>query len=195
MPTSRIRFSCACGKRLAAPASAAGRRGQCPRCGQSLTVPLPVPVAARDSAPVPPRLSPCDHPRLEELAQALRTAFADRLDRYAVVNGCPELRFVIPEHRQQSIRLSVERDAHDREWLVIGSEIGTVTMFEETTAALRLNRQMPAGRLFLDDYQVLQLEHRLPLNEVDESTVAQAVDAVSRAADEFEAQLFGIDVR
>ncbi len=36
-----MKFSCACGKRLEAPESAAGTQGRCPGCGNVLTIPRP----------------------------------------------------------------------------------------------------------------------------------------------------------
>src|SRR5262245_26636587 len=35
----KIKFACACGKKLAADASAAGRKAKCPACGQAVQVP------------------------------------------------------------------------------------------------------------------------------------------------------------
>lgn len=37
----KIRFSCACGKQLAAPAAAAGRRARCPQCQTVVEIPRP----------------------------------------------------------------------------------------------------------------------------------------------------------
>ncbi len=39
--SSKIRFSCACGKQLSAPAAAAGRRARCPQCQAVVEVPRP----------------------------------------------------------------------------------------------------------------------------------------------------------
>lgn len=41
----RIRVTCACGARLAAPPNAAGRRVRCPKCGQPVAVPSASPAA------------------------------------------------------------------------------------------------------------------------------------------------------
>src|SRR5262245_9484972 len=42
----KIKFACACGKSLAADASAAGRKAKCPACGQAVQVPQPPPAVA-----------------------------------------------------------------------------------------------------------------------------------------------------
>ena len=55
----RIRFTCHCGRRLAAPASAIGKRSACPNCGSSVVVPeqpqkatdVPVGSSTRKSTP------------------------------------------------------------------------------------------------------------------------------------------------
>src|SRR5262245_35676529 len=44
----KIKFACACGKSLAADASAAGRKAKCPACGQAVQVPQ-LPPAASES--------------------------------------------------------------------------------------------------------------------------------------------------
>jgi hypothetical protein len=44
----KIKFACACGKKLAADASAAGRKAKCPACGQAVQVPQPSPELATE---------------------------------------------------------------------------------------------------------------------------------------------------
>ena len=46
--TDRITVECKCGKRLKAPASAAGKRAKCPACGNVLTITAPPPPAEDD---------------------------------------------------------------------------------------------------------------------------------------------------
>lgn len=48
----RIAIQCACGVKLKVPASAAGRRAKCPKCGEPFTVPVPAETTA--SAPAAP---------------------------------------------------------------------------------------------------------------------------------------------
>ncbi len=195
MTRPMIRFTCACGKRLATPVKFAGRQAQCPKCKKTLRVPRPKRPAAPPSPPATEPVTSCSHPKLDSFYRVLLKKFADRIDRHEVVDGAPTLRFLIPEERHQAIRLVVEKDDKDREWLLIQSEIGTVTTFDETATALKLNHSMHSGRLYLDDFQILQLEHRARLDEVDEAEVVAEVAEVAHEADVFEADLFGIDVR
>ena len=44
----KITVECKCGARLKAPASAAGRKAKCPKCGATLTVQAPPPPPAQD---------------------------------------------------------------------------------------------------------------------------------------------------
>ena len=44
----KITVACACGAKLKAPASAAGRKARCPKCGATLTVEAPPPARADD---------------------------------------------------------------------------------------------------------------------------------------------------
>lgn len=44
----QIRLDCACGKRIAVPASAAGRKARCPQCKATVTIPGAAPVDALD---------------------------------------------------------------------------------------------------------------------------------------------------
>ena len=77
-----ISFACgSCGKEVRAPASAAGKRGKCPHCGQSNLIPAPAQAADEDDDLLP--LAPLDEEderhRREELdrifqqEQVLRT--------------------------------------------------------------------------------------------------------------------------
>ena len=43
---AKIKFFCACGKKLSAEVSAAGRKAKCPGCGQVVQVPQPMPAPA-----------------------------------------------------------------------------------------------------------------------------------------------------
>lgn len=193
MAVPMIRFSCECGKRLAAPAKYAGREGDCTKCGKKITVPHPKPAAR--SSPAPEPVEKCEHPKLDHLYRTLVKRFSKKIDRHDVHNGVPTLRFIIPEDRHQQIQLQVETDDKNREWLVIRSEIGTVTTLDEMTVALQLNRSLLTSRLYLDKYQVLQLESRHRLDEIAETEAVSAVEEVAHWADEFEAKLFSIDVR
>jgi hypothetical protein len=49
-----IRVQCACGKTLAAPDNAAGKRAKCPKCGASLQIPAAGATAAEPGATAPP---------------------------------------------------------------------------------------------------------------------------------------------
>jgi hypothetical protein len=153
----------------------------------------------RKRAAAPPEAAgnqqPCAHPRLEAFYRALLKQFQPLIAQHEVANGMPTVRLALPEDRRQAIRLHVEPDDRGREWLVIDSEIGTLTTFEEAATALKLNHALGAARLYLDKHQVLQLEYRARLDETAEADVLQAVEHVARWADEFEAELFGIDVR
>lgn len=195
---SRVRFQCHCGKRLSAAVSSAGKQGHCPRCKAKLTVPKPKPTRKEAALQTESARAPaerCRHPKLQSLYEAVLERFPEDVRRHGIEAGCPVLKFVIPEDREQAIRLAVETDAKSHEWLIVSSEIGTVMTFDETATALRLNRTIPSGRLVLDDRQVLMLEHRERLDEVDEQGIIGTVQAVGRWADEFESQLFGLDVR
>ncbi len=52
----QIIYDCECGQRIGAPASAAGRRAKCPKCGRIAQVPAPD-VPAPDAAPGPAQAS------------------------------------------------------------------------------------------------------------------------------------------
>ena len=60
-----IRFSCSCGKRLAARVKHAGQDTTCPKCKQSVHVPTPPGAGASTVSPDP--VAPCGHPRLDDL--------------------------------------------------------------------------------------------------------------------------------
>ena len=102
---------------------------------------------------------------------------------------------MVPEKRRQRFRLDVNHDVNSQDWLIIDSEIGTVTTIDEMRTALERNRALTTSRLFIDDTQVPQVEYRTPLDDVDETRLIQAVNEVAGRADELEATLFGIDVR
>jgi len=189
-----IRFHCTCGKRLAAPARFTGRTGECPQCGETVTVPPPIPETSLPPPKQEVTAARCSDPRLDGFYGVLREAFAKHLDSHGVNGGNPVLRFIIPESRRQQVTLWLETD-DDREWLVVGSEIGTISILREALLALRLNRHLRAGHLYLDDEHILRLEHRLPADGLDDRRVVNAVKDVARWADEFEEQLFAIDVR
>lgn len=194
--TALIRFQCPdCGKRYVAPATTAGRKGNCKKCGKPLVVPEvhPSSLPAEPSEPVPPHSF--EHATLEECYHVIVKRFADQLAGHTVRDGRPRFRFVIPEDRKQEIELLVESEKPDREWLVVTSEIGTVTTLDEMTIALKLNRSLGSSRLYLDDTQVLQLESRHPLETISEPAVVQAVREVAQWADQIEEKLFMIDVR
>ncbi len=196
MSRSLIRFACVCGKTLAAEAKHAGKKTHCPRCKRKVEVPAPLP----DAAPGPDRLSlepagKCRHPRLDEFYRSLLGALGGSIDRHEVDDGRPSIRVRLPEHRRQAIRLDVRKDGAGSEQLFVESEIGTVTSFEETVQALRRNRSLGSLRLYLDDAQLLLVEARVRLDEVGEAEVLALVEDVSREADEFEAALFGVDLR
>ena len=59
---SKISVQCACGKKLMAPITSAGRKAKCPGCGTTLEIPMPIeePVAVRksSSAAAPARPGP-----------------------------------------------------------------------------------------------------------------------------------------
>lgn len=195
MARSMIRFSCVCGKTLAADSRHAGRKSTCPRCKRSVEVPFPPdPPAGSEAVPLRPA-GKCRHPRLDEFYAAVLSERGEAIDHHEVDGGRPTIRFRLPPHRRQSIRLDVVRDEKGRELLAVESEIGTVTTFEETAKALQMNRKLEGGRLFLDDTQLLLIEARARLEELDRREVLAMVDEVSRRADEFEEALFGIDVR
>ena len=195
MPRSLIRFSCDCGKRLATTVKFAGRKTECPRCKQPITVPEKNSRPAPSRKPAVAAVASTGHPQLDSYALVLLKQFAEQIDEHQLADGEVTLRFLLPDQRRQTIRLSVEKDKHDRQWLLVSSEIGTVSTFDETATALRLNRRLTSGRLYLDDIQILQFEHRARLDEIDEARIVSAVDDVARWADEFEEKLFGIDVR
>lgn len=194
MSRPMIRFSCACGKSLSADAKHAGRSTHCPRCKRKVEVP------AAPAAEEPARVSrepagPCRHPRLDAFYAGILASLGDSIDHHEVDEGRPSVRLTLPDHRRQAIRLDVQKDEKGRERLVVESEVGTVTSFEETVKALRMNRSLGQARLVLDDAQVLLVEARVRLDEVGEADVLQLVDRVSRKADELEAALFGVDIR
>ena len=195
MPQPLIRFACPCGKRVAAPPEFAGKKAKCPKCGNHVTVPAVQPSVTRPQPSAKSQREPCHHPALEDCYQKLVTHFENQIDHHEVTRGCPSLRFLIPEDRHQVIKLHVEKDANELEWLVVQSEIGTISTLEETTKALKLNRQIRSGVLYLDDYDVLQLEIKTRLNELDDTRLVDSIADVARWADEFEAELFMIDLR
>ena len=196
MTHALIRFTCSsCNKRYVAPAKTVGRKGKCKKCGQMLVVPEPQHEPALAKAPEPAKPPSFEHPTLEECYQVIHRRFADQFDRHSVERGRPRFRFIIPEDRTQEIRLLVEADDAGREWLVIISEIGTVTTLDEMTTALKLNRSLGSSRLFLDDSQVLNLESRHPVEGLHEPALVKAVKEVAARADQIEETLFLIDVR
>lgn len=62
-----IRFACACGKIIAVPASAAGKRGKCASCGRPLVVPGAAPGQVAGAKPEPPRSITSPPPARDEL--------------------------------------------------------------------------------------------------------------------------------
>ncbi|MBI4618457.1 MAG: hypothetical protein HY720_32970 [Planctomycetes bacterium] len=194
MANELIRFSCPCGKRLAAPPKRAGQTTSCPKCGSPVTVPA-------DAGPPPePPMSlepagPCSHPRLDEFYRVLLSRFAQRMDKHGVEQGNPTVRILLPLYRRQEVRLSVGRDRRGRDVLAVRSEIGTLSILEEALAALKVNRGLGKARLYLDDGNVLSIESLHRLAELDADEVAGAVEEIAARADEIEAKLFGVDVR
>jgi len=194
MTASLIRFACSCGKRFSAKAKYAGRKTKCPKCDAPITVPEPKPAAPPSSKKVPP-IEKCKTGQLDKIYASLRAHFADRLEDHSVDRGTPILKLKVPVERSQTLRVDMETDADGHEWLVMGSEIGTVTLFSETAEALRMNHKLTTGRLYLDRMQVLQLEHRLLMSDINEARLLKEADDLAQQADEFEETLFRIDVR
>jgi len=195
MTQALIRFKCSCGKRLAAPVKAAGRKGKCSKCGKTVSVPKAKSSQSRVAEVDPEQADNLEHPALEQCYRLAVKRFSKQLDHHGVEHGRPVLRFVLPEDRQQEIRLSVETDESDREWMTVESEIGTVTTLDEMIIALKQNRKLDASRLYLDDFQILHLVARHRLDALSESAVTRAIKEVAHWADEFEEKLFMIDVR
>ena len=193
MAPALIRFQCSCGKRLAAPVRYAGRSTKCPKCDSHVVVPESR-VDDSVAAKLEPTFAGASHPKLEEFHRLLADRFADRLLEHGVKDGCPVLRFVIPQDRQQDIRLTIDADA-DQQILVIGSEIGTIMTLQEMTTALKMNRHLVASRLYLDDRDVLLLEYRAPLDGRTEAEAVSAVEEIANRADELEERLFLVDLR
>jgi len=82
MSEELIRFACACGKHLKAPASAVGRTFKCPACGKTVVCPAPAetaPVAEAEhpQQPAEVRLSPETEATLRK--QAEMVSLWDRL--------------------------------------------------------------------------------------------------------------------
>ena len=189
-----IRFGCSsCGKRLSARMKHVGREAECPKCNTKVLVPAP-PGAGANSTPSTP-VAPCGHPRLDDFYLILLDRLAPRYEHHTVVNGNPRFRLQLPGFRKQQVYLEIGQSRRGEEILVVRSEIGTLSMFREASRALEMNRSLGKGRLYLDDTQLLLLEARTRLSEVDDDELVQTVDEISRCADHFEEELFGIDIR
>lgn len=190
---SLIRFHCPCGKSLAAKEKYVGREATCPRCKRRVMVPgPPEPEDLPDPAAVSTEpAGPCRDRRLDAFYRAILSGRIDRIDGHEVEDGRPSIRFRLPDHRGQRFRLDLSEDGQ----LVVTSEIGTATSFEETVAALQLNRTVPRGRLCMDEGQLLYLEARVDATGLDDAALLALVDEIGESADGLEESLFGIDVR
>ena len=189
-----IRFQCtSCDKRLSARMKHVGREASCPKCQTKVMVPAP-PGAGANSSPNEPS-APCGHPRLDDFYRLLLERLAPRYEHHTVVNGNPRFRLQLPGFRKQEVYLEIGKSRQGEEILQVRSEIGTLSMFHEASEALRLNRTLGKGRLFVDDSQLLQLEARTRLSDVNDEQLVEIVVGISESADRFEEELFGLDVR
>jgi hypothetical protein len=170
-----------------------GREAECPGCNTKVLVPAP-PGAGACSAPNEP-VAPCGHPRLDDFYRLLIENLAPRYEHHTVVDGNPRFRLQLAGYRKQEVSLEIARNRGGEEILLVRSEIGTLSIFEEAAQALQLNRTLGKGRLFIDDTHLLQLEARTRLSEVDDDGLVDLVDQISQSADRFEEVLFGIDLR
>ena len=95
-----IRFKCACGHGLKAPAEMAGRRGKCPACGQVFVVPAAVEGSAPSSAaqpaikPLPSNNAPAKAAPL--LAKPVMAQSATPTTRPALRPSAPQVVFPSP---------------------------------------------------------------------------------------------------
>ena len=189
-----IRFRCtSCDKNLSARMKHVGREAECPKCQTKILVPAP-PGAGANSSPHEPA-APCGHPRLDDFYRLLLDRLSPRYEHHTVVNGNPRFRLQLPGYRKQDVFLEIGQSRQGEEILQVRSEIGTLSMFNEASQALKMNRTLGKGRLFVDDTQLLQIEARSRLSDVDDDQIVEIVDEISRSADRFEEELFGIDVR
>jgi len=190
-PPAVIRFFCACGQRVSAPATHAGKGGACPKCRARITIPA---VSAPKADPPPPPES-TGSALDPDIVKHIMAELKERCSHsYATKDGYyVQVKFTAG--RSQGVVLSTVADAAGQPRLEITSAIGMLAMDSEAAKLLRHAADFPEGRLFVDKTNMIKAALSLPLVKDKPKALSKAVELLAWRADEIEKALFGMDLR
>lgn len=184
----RIRFRCACGRKMVAPAKYAGRRAKCPGCAKPIVVPKKSQPKAEPAPPKPGATRPkSDTEIFKAIVGGLGAAVASH---YGSSDGY-FVKLKLASGRQQGLML--RRGAGNE--LTIASEIGMLAGHEHGIEALKMAADLPGIRLFANPYNLLSASVSVPLPWTDAGPFLRAAETLAAGADKIEEKLFGLDLR
>lgn len=190
-PPAVIRFFCACGQRVSAPATHAGKSGGCPKCRAKVVIPAQSAPKADPPAPPEATTSPLDADTVKHIMAELKERCSHS---YATKEGYyVQIKFA--GGRSQGVVLSTVTDAAGQPRLEVTSSIGMMAMDSEASKAMRHAAEFPEGRLYVDKTNMIKASLSLPLVKDKPKALSKAVELLAWRADEIEKALFGMDLR